>query len=282
MSKQLREQTRQKLAQSDLRRLASLGQNFLVDQKIIDSVCQVVTETKPAQILEIGPGLGAVTFPLTQAVKEIVAVELDRGLADRLARIAPTNVRLVNGDILKQNLANFGLNKGKYVAFGSLPFNVGTAIIRFLLESPVRPRLIYAILQQEVIDRILAKDQGESVLSLAVKFYGQAEFRLAIPASAYEPVPQVKTGLVSLDCAAGLRFPELEKPYFRLVKAGFASRRKFLASNLTAKLGVERKIVQNAFIRAKIKLTARAEELSFLNWIDLARFFYERNLPDDM
>ena len=281
MSKQLRQQTRQKLAQCDLRRLASLGQNFLVDKIIIDSICQVVTETKPAQILEIGPGLGAVTFPLAKATKEIVAVELDRGLAERLARIAPANVRVVNGDILKQNLANFGLNKGKYVAFGSLPFNVGTAIIRFLLENPVRPRIIYAILQQEVIDRILAKDKGESILSLAVKFYGQAKFRLAIPASAYEPVPRVKTGLVSLDCGAGSRFPELEQPYFSLVKAGFASRRKFLASNLANKLRLPREIIQKAFISAEIQPTARAEELDFQGWIDLARFFYERNLPDD-
>ncbi len=271
MSKELRRQVRQNLAHDHLRRLSSLGQNFLVDYVIINRACQVIRETSPDELLEIGPGLGAVTIPLALAKNKVVAVELDRGLANRLVKIVPGNVQVIRGNIFDQNLSGFGFIKHKYVAFGSLPFNMGTAIIQFLLENECPPRQIYAILQQEVIDRILANNKKQSILSLAVRFYGSARFRFRIPASAYEPAPRVKTGLISIDCTPGTPLLEFKDPFFKLIKAGFSARRKYLVSNLAKKLDWPKKQAEKALRECRLGTKSRAEELSFQNWLDLTK-----------
>lgn len=269
MSNSFRQNVKKQLAQANLHRLESLGQNFLIDETIITRICQAVTVDHPDLVLEIGPGLGSVTFPLAVEVKRLIAVELDRGLARALAVAVPAGVKIIQGDILKQDLTTLGLVARKYVVFGSLPFNLGTAIIRFLLESQVPPRVIYAILQQEVVDRILAKNKAESVLSLAVKFYGQAKSVFSISRQAYQPQPRVNTALLKINCVRQFP-PRLEKPFFRLIKAGFAHKRKYVCSNLIKNLGLTRNVVENALTERKLRLTRRAETLSFADWLYLA------------
>lgn len=268
------------MQKSNLRRLASLGQNFLVDQGIIDMICQVVAADHPEVVLEVGPGLGALTFPLALAVKRLVAVELDRGLAKELSRRAPANVQVVQGDITRQNLTDFGLAERKYDVFGSLPFNMGTAIIRWLLENERPPKIIYVILQQEVIARILAKDKQESILSLSVKFYGQAQSLFTITRAAYHPQPRVDTGFLQIDCSRRPPHQELEKSFFALVKTGFASKRKYLSSNLARNLKLPRQTVAKALTERHLGTKARAETLSFEDWLFLAQKLRD-SLPVD-
>ncbi len=271
MSKELRQKAIEKLAGANLRRLESLGQNFLIDKEMISRICQAVLDSKPDVVLEIGPGLGAVTFALAPALKRLVAVELDRGLAAGLAKEGVQNLEVVQGDIIKQDLAELGLFKRKYTAFGSLPFNMGTAIIRYLLENENPPKKLYVILQQEVIDRILAKDGQETILSLAVRFFGSPQQLLRIPRSAYQPIPRVDTGLLVIDCSAPPSEPALQKPFFSLIKAGFSARRKFLSANLAAKLKIPRKTVNQALKELPIDPKIRAEALSYADWLKLAR-----------
>lgn len=271
MSNKLRRQVVATLRKSNLRRLASLGQNFLVDQETISKICQAVVAEHPEVVLEIGPGLGALTFPLALAVKRLVAVELDHGLAKKLVQSVPANVSIQPGDIRKQDLANLGLAKRKYTACGSLPFNTGAAILRWLLENDHPPQVIYVILQKEVIDRILAKDKRESIISLAIRFYGRAELLFTISRRAYQPQPRVDTGFLRVDCSQYPPHIGLKKPFFTLVKAGFASKRKYLSSNLTRNLKLPRQIVEKALIERHLSLKIRAEALSFEDWLDLAR-----------
>lgn len=271
MSKKLRQQVTRQLKELNLCRLESLGQNFLVDQEIITRVCQVVAMDYPETVLEIGPGLGALTFPLALAVKRLVAVELDRGLAQNLAKSAPTNVEVAKGDITRQDLSNFGLVEREYIVFGSLPFNMGTAIIRWLLENERPPKVIYVILQQEVIDRILAKNKRESLLSLAVNFYGKATSLFAIPRGAYQPQPRVDTGFLKIDCSRRQPHQRLKEPFFALIKAGFASKRKYLSSNLAKNLHLARPEVEKALTECRLSTKIRAEALSFDDWLFLAQ-----------
>lgn len=271
MSKKLHQAIKEQLKNLNLRRLESLGQNFLVDQKIIARICQAVVADHPDVVLEIGPGLGALTFPLALAVNQLIAVELDRGLAKNLVGRVPTNVEVVQGDIIRQNLTYFGLVERKYVVVGSLPFNLGTAIIRWLLENERPPRVLYVILQQEVIDRILAKNKQESVLSLAVKFYGKAAPLFAIPRGAYQPQPRVDTGFLKIDCSRRLSHQWLKGSFFALIKTGFASKRKYLSSNLVKYLRLPRPTVENALTERHLSTKIRAEALSFSDWLNLAQ-----------
>lgn len=254
--------------------LKSLGQNFLHDKNIVSKMIKMAGVTKDDTVLEIGPGRGDVTFVLAETAKEVVAVEIDRGLAKRLTEIVPRNVKIIHADAKRIDFTKSGLESGRYIVVASLPFNVGTVILRRLLENPVKPQRIVVILQVEVIDRILAIDGQESILSLSVKLYGQARKLFSIPRSAYTPAPRVDTGVLEIKINEKPALGEhLHALYFALIKAGFSSRRKYLTSNLAKKLGIPLNKVKNGISEIGYSEKTRAEELSFADWLALTDLF---------
>jgi 16S rRNA (adenine1518-N6/adenine1519-N6)-dimethyltransferase len=252
--------------------LKSLGQNFLQDKKIIEKILGQAKLSKKDTVLEIGPGHGELTLPLAQKVSQVIAIEIDRGLAARLKKIVPKNVQVVHADARRLDFAKLGLVSGQYLVVANLPFNVGTVIIRRLLECETAPRRLVVILQNEVVDRILAKNSKESVLSLAVKYYGQARRLFSIPKNAYYPAPKVDTSVLEIELYSSESKRPPAEQVFSIVKAGFSSRRKYLLKNLCRQTGVSIIEAQKAFAAVGLSIRARAEDLSFSQWLSLVGF----------
>ncbi len=263
-----REQVKRFLTEKNFKALRSLGQNFLVDEGALERIVRSSGIESADTVLEIGPGLGSLTEKLSESAKQVLAVEIDKGLVAELRSSVPDNVKIIHSDILKQDLDDLGLNKQKFTVVANLPFNIGTAVIRRFLESDLEPAKMVFILQKEVAERILANNSKESVISLSVKLFGEPTILFGIPRQAYFPEPRVDTAVLEIKLhKEKLLKKSLNKRFFEIVKAGFSAKRKYLVSNLAKSLDISSDDVKNTLRGCGKGLQVRAEELSLDDWI---------------
>jgi len=245
-----------------------LGQNFLNDPVALERIIAAAEIQPHAHVLEIGPGLGSLTRYLARAAGQVTAVELDRALLPVLQEVlAPfDNVRIVAGDILDLNPAEL-VSKSDYLVVANIPYYITSAVIRHLLEAPIKPARIVLTVQREVAERITAKPGKLSLLALSVQVYGQPRIAARIPAGAFYPPPKVDSAVVRVDL-----YPEPLIPtdqlnvFFRLAKAGFSQKRKMLRNALAGGLGHKHERVRELLHAAGIDPQRRAETLSIDEW----------------
>ncbi len=240
----------------------SLGQNFLFDENVLWRIVEAA-ELKPTDtVLEIGPGLGALTRLLAQTAVSVTAVELDGRLIpvlhDELASFA--NVRLIQGDILEQNPAQLFARPYKVVA--NVPYYITGAILRHLLTAAHKPTCMVLTVQKEVADRLTAVPPHMSLLAVSAQFYGPVKQVATLKAGAFWPRPDVDSAVVRLDIT---RAPAHEEPFFRVVRAGFSQKRKQLHNNLR-QLGLKPAEVDTILAAAGIDGRRRAETLTLAEW----------------
>lgn len=242
----------------------SLGQNFLFDQNILARIVDAAEVGPDDLVLEIGPGLGALTCELAARARRVVAVELDDRLLplleDELARY--DNVRLVHGDILDQDLA--GLFDGPYKVVANVPYYITGAILRHLLSAPQKPALVLLTVQEEVAQRITAVPPAMSLLAASVQYYGDVQRVMGIKAGAFWPRPDVDSAVVRIDLPPVPPPVAQEAAFFRVVRAGFSQKRKQLQKNLR-QLG-PREANDAALAAAGIDGRRRAETLTIDEW----------------
>ena len=216
------------------------GQNFLIDEHVLDKIIRAAEITKDDYVLEIGPGIGTMTQYLACAAREVTAVEIDRALIPILEDTLKEydNVSIINEDILKVDIAALAKEKNggrpiKVVA--NLPYYITTPIIMGLFESHVPIDSITIMVQKEVADRMQlgpgTKDYG--ALSLAVQYYAKPEIVANVPPNCFMPRPKVGSAVIRLtrheQCPVEV---EDEKFMFRVIRASFNQRRKTLANGL--------------------------------------------------
>ena len=216
------------------------GQNFLIDEHVLDKIIRAAEITKDDYVLEIGPGIGTMTQYLACAAREVTAVEIDRALIPILEDTLKEydNVSIINEDILKVDIAALAKEKNggrpiKVVA--NLPYYITTPIIMGLFESHVPLESITVMVQKEVADRMQVgpgtKDYG--ALSLAVQYYAKPEIVANVPPNCFMPRPKVGSAVIRLtrheQCPVEV---EDEKFMFRVIRASFNQRRKTLANGL--------------------------------------------------
>ena len=221
------------------------------------------------QVLEIGPGLGSLTYHLAHEAGEVVAIELD----DRLIPILQDqlegldNVIVIHGDILQMDPAAYLRSGYKLVA--NVPFYITGAILRHLLTSVPKPTQMTMTVQQEVATRLTALPGKMSILSVTAQYYGRITNVLTIKAGSFWPRPEVDSRVINLILREQLPFePQEEDALFSVVKVGFSQKRKQLQKNLRAIID-SRAEVQNVMRKADIDGTRRAETLSINEWISL-------------
>ncbi len=246
----------------------SLGQHWLHDVATLEAIVQFAGIQADDNVLEIGPGLGTLTKALINTGVKVHAIEFDERLAKELPeRVSSKNLTVEKADILSFDLSGLPAN---YKVVANVPYYITSAIVRRLLESTHPPKSAALLVQKEVAERIAAKPGKMSLLSISAQFYAAIELGPIVPAKLFTPPPKVDSQVVRLTYA-GPKFTDIEtKHFFRIVKAGFAERRKKLRSSLAGGLHLAKPDVDELLNQANINPEARAQELSLEHWHALA------------
>lgn len=248
-----------------------LGQNFLVDETALRCVLAAAELSPEHIVLEIGAGLGSLTRCLALVSRQVTAVELDKDLFPILRQVlAPfANIRLEAGDILELDPLGLGLEPG-YLVVANIPYYITSALIRHLLESPLKPARIVLTVQKEVAMRICAGPGDMSLLALGVQVYGSPQVMAHIPAGAFFPVPDVDSSVVRIDLYPQPVIPQEQiDRFFRLARAGFGQKRKQLRNSIAGVVSGGRAGALSLLQSAGIDPLRRAETLSLEEWANL-------------
>jgi 16S rRNA (adenine1518-N6/adenine1519-N6)-dimethyltransferase len=261
------------LKRHDLRPSKGLGQNFLVDQAILEKIVAAAGLSSDDTVLEIGAGLGTLTKRLAQAAGRVVAVELDERMIGALREaLRCDNVALVQGDILALDPAELVAPATRYKVVANLPYYITSAVLRHLLEASLRPERMVVTVQREVAERIVARPGEMSLLSVSVQLYGRPQILFRIRPGSFYPSPEVESAVVRVDMHDTPPVDVADTDaFFRVAKAGFAQRRKQLRNTLAAGLHLPSKEVEAKLREAGVDPKRRAETLSLEEWARVAR-----------
>jgi len=292
-----------------------MGQNFLTDASALETIVATAGLAPNDIVIEIGPGLGVLTWELLQRAGRVVAVELDRRLAERLSQEFAQEPRLTvvqsdilklppgdllqdegpktqdEGDVAKQEDSSVGdyrppssvLRLSSYKVVANLPYAITSAVLRHFLEAEHKPATMVLLVQWEVAERIVARPGNMSVLAHSVQIYAEPEIVARVPASSFVPAPAVDSAVLRLKLRPHPATNVEVAPLMRLIKAGFLQARKKLANALPtglASLGIhiEKQRAVAALTAAGVDPNRRAETLALVEWAQVYRALF--NDPD--
>ncbi len=258
------------------------GQHFLSDVTLLTRIVDAADLTGTETVLEVGPGLGALTAVLADHAARVVAVEIDRdlihGLRERLH--GRGNVTVVEGDILERPVAELLAQAGAtepYVVVANLPYNIAAPVLRRFFEGAARPRRMVVMVQLEVGEAMAATPGRMSLMSVATQVYGDARVVMKLPPGAFSPPPKVHSAVVRVDVLSAPRVDVPVEAFFRVVRAGFGNPRKQLRNSLSFGLHVKQDVIDNVMKDAGIDATLRPQMLSIDDWQSIARVWIRRN-----
>lgn len=253
------------LRQYDIRPNKSLGQHFLHDESVVADMLGAAKVSQQDTVLEVGPGIGVLTSALVQRAGHVICYELDDQLAQLVRDQGADNLEVVAGDALKLPLPPRG-SALPYKVVANIPYSITGALIRRLITSLPAPQSITLLVQKEVAERMVASPGQMSLLSVAVQLHGEPRIVRTVPPESFWPAPKVDSAVVHVDLVDGLTLDVDEKQFMRLVKFGFAQKRKQLKNTLAAGLHVEPARIEQVLAEVGIATTARAQELSLNEW----------------
>lgn len=268
----------------------SFGQNFLTDTNILQKIVDTAEIDKTVNVIEIGPGIGALTEFLAENAAEVMAFEIDDRLVSILADTLRDfdNIKVVNEDILKSDLQTrikeFANPDLPIKVVANLPYYITTPILMHLIESKIPFAEFVVMMQKEVADRISAQPNTKAYgsLSIAVQYYMTAKIAFIVPRTVFVPAPNVDSAI--------LKMTRREQPlvqvqdedfFFRVGKAAFVHRRKTLWNNLTSHFGKSEEVkvkLEQALEAADIKPSIRGEALTITDFARLADALREVDL----
>ena len=259
----------QQLDGAGLRAKRALGQNFVVDPNTVRRIARLADVKPGDRVLEIGAGLGSLTLALAESGADITAVEVDEDLLPLLRENVGhlPNVTVVHGDAMKLEWSSLLGGHTDWALVANLPYNVATPLVADVLDMVPAVTRMLVMVQKEVGERFAAEPRTEAfgAVSVKVAFHGTATVVGIVPPTVFLPRPNVDSALVSIRRhAAPLDASVDPKLLFRLVRAGFAKRRKMLRGAMAGVVTVEQ------LETAGIAPTSRAEELSVHDWLRLA------------
>ena len=258
----------------------SFGQNFLTDTNILNKIVNAADLTDEVGVIEIGPGIGALTEFIARKAKKVVAYEIDPRLIPILAEtLAPyDNVKVIHQDILKADVASMIEEEFKDVkeiaVVANLPYYITTPILMGLIEKKLPIDRYVTMMQKEVAERLSAKPGSKdyNALSIAVQYYTEAKIALTVPKTVFIPAPNVDSAILKMvRREAPLVEVEDEEWFFKTMHSSFVHRRKTLMNNLQAAFGKESKPeIEKLLAQAEISPTIRGEALSIEEFAKLA------------
>ncbi len=248
----------------------SLGQHWLHDEASLVAMCDAGLVHEHDVVLEIGPGLGTLTEFLVEGARQVIAVEFDQDLAQKLPQKIPaSNLTVVHQDILSFDLTKLPKD---YKVIANIPYYLTSNLLRVLSESSNPPKVIALLVQKEVAERVAAGPGDMSILGVTTQMYYQPHLEEIVPAELFTPPPKVDSQIVQLLRRPEPLFSDMDpKQVFRVVKAGFSNRRKTLVNSLSAGLQIDKSKIQQLINDLDLGPNVRAQELSLEQWIDLTK-----------
>lgn len=250
----------------------SLGQNFLIDKNFVDKIVDAA-DIKAQNVLEIGPGIGTITYEMAKIAKKVVAIEIDQTLIPILKENLSEfeNAKVIKQDILKTDLKGLvdnEFNGESFKVVSNLPYYITTPIIEMLITTGLPCDDMTIMVQKEVAERMVASesDKEYSSLSVFIKFYTEAKVIANLPKSVFIPQPKIDSTIINLK----LRIYDEnvnQDLLFKLIRAGFNKRRKTILNSMSDV--VEKDKLKEAFAKVDLKENLRAENLSIDDFINL-------------
>ena len=257
----------------DIKMSKKLGQNFLIKRGIVDEIVKAADLQEGEPVLEIGPGIGTLTQGLAQSGANVTAIELDTRLLEVLDTTLAqySNVTIVHGDVLKLDVPSI-MNNEPFKVVANLPYYITTPIIMSLLESRLPIERLVVMVQKEVALRMVAKPgtKDYGALSVAVQYYTKSDIVLDVPPKSFLPAPAVTSSVIR--CVLRDKPPVDvidEKLFFRVVKAGFAQRRKTFANTMKT-TGLSKDRIEELLAKANIDGQRRGETFTLQEFADVA------------
>jgi 16S rRNA (adenine1518-N6/adenine1519-N6)-dimethyltransferase len=266
---------KQILEEYSLAPLKRLGQNFLVDGNIAGKIAEEAVPAEGACVIEIGPGLGALTERLIKRAKNVMAYEIDSGLTRALGSIfaSADNLDIIHKDFLKADMeSDIGsYSKEGIYAAANLPYYITTPCIMKLIESNLNIKRITVLVQKEVAEKICASpgDKDYCALSAAVSLCSHPEIKFTVPSSCFYPSPEVSSSLLTMEMN-DIGYEE-KHGCLELIKSLFSMRRKTVKSNLRQVLKLSREDSERILQYLGIDENARAETLGVIDFRNLYR-----------
>ena len=242
------------------------GQNFLVDNQVINQIISTIAPKKDDNIIEIGPGKGALTFPLAEYLEHLSVIEIDRDLITILEAQNNQKISIYNSDALAFDFNQFS---EKLRIVGNLPYNISSPLLFHLLSYKDNIIDMTFMLQKEVVERIVASPGSKSYgrLSVVMQAFFDAELMFIVPKDSFDPQPKIESAILYLKTKS-IPLVQNLKPLENIVKLAFSQRRKTLKNCLKSKLNQS---------QTKIDLSQRAEMLTLENFVTLMNDYEKQN-----
>ena len=271
---------------SNLKNNKSLGQHWLRDREILDAIAFSAEIEDGDFVLEIGPGLGTLTSSLLKFAGKngrVLSVEFDENLAKKLpAQFPGKNLEIINADFLDFDLSKLPKN---YKVAANVPYYITSKIVEKLLTSENKPSVAALLVQKEVAERMAAKAGELSILAIASQIYAEVSLDILVPREFFTPPPKVDSQVVVLksrernlieifnsknNCEVS------EREFFRIVKAGFAAKRKKIAKSLSANLAISKERTAEILEKCEISPDLRAQDLNIEEWLKISKVFFNK------
>lgn len=271
---------------SNLKNNKSLGQHWLRDREILDAIAFSAEIEDGDFVLEIGPGLGTLTSSLLKFAGKngrVLSVEFDKNLAKKLpAQFPGKNLEIINADFLDFDLSKLPKN---YKVAANVPYYITSKIVEKLLTSENKPSVAALLVQKEVAERMAAKAGELSILAIASQIYAEVSLDILVPREFFTPPPKVDSQVVVLKSRehnlieifnSKNNCEVYEREFFRIVKAGFAAKRKKIAKSLSANLAISKEQTDEILEKCKISPDLRAQDLNIEEWLKISKVFFNK------
>ena len=283
--------TNEILKKYQLKTKKSLGQNFIIDTNILRNIVDAGSVDENTTVIEIGPGIGALTEQIAKKAKEVFAFEIDGRLIPVLEdTLSPySNITVFHEDILKVDFEKFQedylSDASRLVVIANLPYYITTPIVMHLLESDLPIEEMILMMQKEVANRLEAKPSTKEYgsLSIAIQAYTDVEVVFTVPRTVFMPQPNIESAIVRLTTLEESPLDvKDEKLFFNMMRASFGQRRKTIWNNLRRVLDNKEKepLLREAFEHSGIDPSRRGESLSIDEFSALADALYDYELTD--
>jgi len=252
----------------------SLGQHFLNNPSVSRWMCDAAEITSKDKVVEVGPGTGALTSELLARGATVIALEADIRAIAHLetafdAEIASGQLTCLHHDVRQLNVADIpGISDHQFKLVANIPYYLSGLLFRIFLQSPVQPSLLVYLVQKEVAKRIttdVSRGEKESLLSLAVKVYGEAEYVRMVPRGHFTPAPKVDSAILAVRNISRTAFKDLdEAQFFKVLHLAFGQKRKQLVGNLAKEF--DRATVTHILSTMNLSVSTRAEDVPAQMW----------------